>query len=712
MALSSGEAKLMVCSMEVREVKTMGVVSDTGGNWRYTPKELSWLLFNERVLQEAADESVPIIQRVRYLGIFSSNLDEFFRVRVADVKRLVDFSSGAEKEEYIDLLDRIMSRVRELHDAYDKTYQAILKELRKRKIFLINEMQLTARQSDFVRHYFENKVLPELSPIMVSEKNKFPFLKEGSIYFAVKIVNKKQVSYAVLEIPSNRLDRFIPLPSRSKGRERVFITLDNVIRHCLQDVFMGALPIDTIEAYTIKITRDAELELGDGISESLMEKMSASLKRRSKGAPVRFVYDEEITEDLLEFLTKKMGLRKRDSLIPGGRYHNSKDFMGFPNPGAPYLELKPLPPINYPALDKDKNIFECVKKEDCLLYYPYNSFSYIIKWLRAAAIDPAVSVIKINLYRLASSSRVVDSLISAVENGKEVTVVVELQARFDEEANITWAERMTEAGVHVIFGTAGLKIHSKLILFKRVEDGVTRLYSHIGTGNFNEKTASLYTDFSLLTYNQEVGRDVENVFDFIQFPHRRHEFKHLLVSPISNRSGLLKLIDSEKKCAIKGKLSGIFIKCNNLVDKEVIDALYEAGQAGVKVKLIVRGMCSLIPGVKGMSENIKAISIVDRYLEHPRVFAFENSGKPRYYISSADLMTRNLDHRVEVSCPVYDKKLQKKIKLILDTQWSDCVKARVIDERQKNTINPRGNRKKIRSQEYIHKLLRRELRVD
>jgi len=690
----------------------MGVINDNGGNWRYTPKELSWLLFNERVLQEAADQSVPIIQRVRYLGIFSSNLDEFFRVRVADVRRLVEFSSGVKKEESTDLLNSIMSRVHELNNAYNKTYREILKELRKRKIFLINEVQLTARQSDFVRSYFENKVLPELSPIIVSEKKKFPYLKEGSIYFAVKIVNKKQVSFAVLEIPSNRLDRFIPLPSRSKGRERVFITLDNVIRHCLKDVFMGAVPIETVEAYTIKVTRDADLELGDGISESLMEKMAASLKKRSKGEPVRFVYDEEIAEDLLKFLIKKIGLRKKDSLIPGGRYHNSKDFMGFPNPGASYLELKPLPPINYPALDKNKNIFECVKKEDCLLYYPYNSFSYIIKWLRAAAIDPAVSTIKINLYRLASSSRVVDSLISAVENGKKVTVVVELQARFDEEANITWAERMTEAGVHVIFGVPGLKVHSKMLLFKRVEDGVARLYSHIGTGNFNEKTASLYTDFSLLTYNQEIGRDVEKVFDFIQFAHRRYEFKRLLVSPFSNRSGLLKLIEREKKCAIKGQLSGIFIKCNNLVDKEVVDALYEAGQAGVKVKLIVRGMCSLIPGVEGMSENIKAISIVDRYLEHPRVFAFENVGKPLYYISSADLMTRNLDHRVEVSCPVYDKKLQKKIKLILDTQWSDCVKARVIDERQKNTISPRGNRKKIRSQEYIHKLLRREVKVD
>jgi len=687
-------------------------MDDSRASWRYTPKELSWLLFNERVLQEAADHSVPIIQRVRYLGIFSSNLDEFFRVRVADVKRLVAFSSGSKKAQHTELLEKIMARVQQLQAAYDSTYQAILKELRKRKIYLISEMQLTPKQSNFVWTYFESKVLPELSPMMVSDKKNFPFLKEGSIYFAVKIAHEKQVSYAVLEIPSNRLGRFTRLPSRSKGRERVFITLDNIIRHCLQDVFMGALPIDSIEAYTIKITRDAELELGEGISDSLMEKMSASLKKRLKGAPVRFVYDEAITEDLLAFLSRKMNLRKKDSFIPGGRYHNSKDFIDFPNPGAPYLELKPLAPIPYPGLDREKNIFECVQQEDCLLYYPYNSFSYVIKWLRAAAIDPAVRAIKINLYRVASSSRVVDSLISAVENGKKVTVVVELQARFDEEANISWAERMTEAGVHVIFGVPGLKIHSKMILFKRVEDGVSRLYSHVGTGNFNEKTAGLYTDFSLLSCDQEIGRDVEKVFDFIQFAHRRHEFRHLLVSPFSNRSGLLALIAVEKTNAIQGKSSGIFIKCNNLVDQELIDALYRAGQAGVVVKLIVRGMCSLIPGVVGMSENIKAISIVDRYLEHSRVYAFENAGEPLYYISSADLMTRNLDHRVEVSCPIYDRRLQNKIQLILDTQWRDCVKARVIDERQKNTINPRGNRKKVRSQEYIHKLLRREMKAD
>ena len=681
-------------------------------DWRYTPKELSWLLFNERVLQEAADSSVPIIQRVRYLGIFSSNLDEFFRVRVADVKRLVDYSSGTEKDNAISLLDEIMERVGKLQKAYDKTYQTILKELRHRKIYLINELQLTSKQSDFVKNHFERKVLPELSPIMVNEKKSFPFLKEGSIYFAVKIVQKEQIRYAVLEIPSDRLDRFIPLPSRSKGRERVFITLDNVIRHCLKEVFMGALPIKTIEAYTIKITRDAELEIGEGISESLVEKMSASLKKRSKGAPVRFVYDALIPDDLLEFLTKKQGLRKKDSMIAGARYHNSKDFMGFPNPGAPYLEFKPLPTIPYPALDKNQNLFECVKKTDCLLYYPYHSFSYITKWLRSAAIDPTVVDIKINLYRVAASSRVVDSLISAVQNGKRVTVVVELQARFDEEANISWAERMTEAGVHVIFGVPGLKIHSKLILIQRIEDGSKRFYSHIGTGNFNEKTAKLYTDLSLLTYNQEIGSDIEKVFDFIQHAHKRHEFKHLMVSPFCNRSRILDLIAREQSHALKGKPSGITIKCNNLVDQEVVDALYEAGQAGVHIKLIVRGMCALIPGVKGMSDNIKAISIVDRYLEHPRIFVFKNAGKPLYYISSADLMTRNLDHRVEVSCPVYDPKLRKKIQLILDTQWNDCVKARVIDERQKNTLNPRGNRKKIRSQEHVHKLLKGQVNTD
>jgi len=680
--------------------------------WRYTDRELSWLLFNERVLQEAADSSVPIIQRVRYLGIFSSNLDEFFRVRVADVKRLVTFSSGGTKERYSELLEEIISRVSELQKSYDKIYETVLKELCRRQIYLINEQQLTERQADFVTGYFRNKVLPELSPILISEDKPFPFLKEGSIYFAIKIEHQKGINQAVLEIPSDRLARFVVLPSRSKGRERVVITLDNIIRHCLKEVFQGVFSINKIGGYTIKVTRDAELELGEGISDSLMKKISASIKKRSKGVPVRFVYDASIPADLLEFLIKKQGLRKKDSLIAGARYHNSKDFMGFPNLGAAYLELKPLPPIPYPELEKKTNIFACIKEADCLLYYPYNSFSYIIKFLRAAAVDPTVSSIKINLYRVASSSRVIDSLISAVQNGKRVTAVVELQARFDEEANLRWAQRMTDAGVHVIFGIPGLKIHSKMLLIKRTEAKGSRYYSHIGTGNFNEKTAKLYTDFSLLTRNQEIGQDIEKVFDFIQFTHRRHELKHLMVSPFSNRSSLIELIKTETKNALKGKASGIFIKCNNLVDKELIDLLYEAGQAGVKIKLIIRGMCSLIPGVKGMSDNIVAISIVDRYLEHPRVFVFENGGKPRYFISSADLMTRNLDLRVEVTCPVYDERLQKRIQLILDVQWSDCVKARVIDERQVNKIRPRGNRKKIRSQEYIHKLLKRGVKPD
>lgn len=675
--------------------------------WRYIDKELSWLLFNDRVLQEAADESVPIIQRVRYLGIFSSNLDEFFRVRVADVKRLVAFSSGGEKEYYSNLLEKIMERVGELQKSYDKSYLKVLKELRRRKIYLINEKQLTDHQSQFVTSYFRNKVLPELSPILINESKPFPFLKEGSIYFAIKVEHQGGLNYATLEIPSDRLVRFVVLPSRSKGRERVVITLDNIIRQNLKEIFQGVFSIDKVSAYIIKVTRDAELELGEGISDSLMKKVSASIKKRSKGVPVRFVYDSAIPPDLLEFLTKKQGLRKKDSLIAGSRYHNSRDFMGFPNLGAAYLELKQLPPVPCAELEQDKNIFDCIKEADCLLYYPYNSFSYIIKFLRAAAIDPAVVSIKINLYRVASSSRVVDSLISAVENGKEVTAVVELQARFDEEANLKWAQRMTDAGVQVIFGIPGLKIHSKMVLIKRIEAKGARYYSHIGTGNFHEKTAKLYTDFSLLTRKQEIGQDIEKVFDFIRFTHRRHDLKHLMVSPFSNRTGIVALIEKEKENALKKKPSGIFIKCNNLVDKEVIDLLYEAGQAGVKIRLIVRGMCTLIPGVKGMSDNIKAISIVDRYLEHPRVFVFENGGKPRYFISSADLMTRNLDHRVEVTCPIYDENSQKKIQLVLDTQWSDCVKARVIDEQQVNKIKPRGNRKKIRSQEYIHRLMKR-----
>ena len=669
-------------------------------------KELSWLSFNERVLQEAEDPNVPIIQRIRYLGIFSNNLDEFFRVRVADVRRLAAFSAPSKQEEYKLLLEQIRAKVLKLQQRFDAVYRANLKELGRRKIYVINEKQLDESQLDYARRYFHSHIQQELVPIILDDSNPIPELNDASIYLAIKLSYQEQVRFALLEIPTNRIDRFVRIPGRKGKQGKVLIALENIIRVCLPLVFRGIFPLDSAEAYTIKLTRDAELELGEEVTQTFVEKMMQSLKRRRKGDPVRFVYDAQMPNDLLEYLVKRLGLGRLDSMIPGGRYHNSKDFMRFPNLGPAYLDMKPLPKIPIPVIDRAENILSCMREQDILLFYPYHNFDYLTDLLKTAAIDPAVKSIRISLYRVASNSHVVDALLNAVANHKEVTVVVELQARFDEEANIALSQRLTDGGVNVILGVPGLKVHSKLISISRQEGSVQRYYSHVGTGNFNEKTASVYTDFSLLTYDQRIGDEVAKVFDFIAFTYKRHDFNHLAVSPLNSRERIIGRVEREIANARAGEECGITLKCNNLVDRELVDKLYEASQSGVPVRLIVRGMCSLVPGVKGLSENIEAISIVDGFLEHPRVYVFRNGGKPEYFISSADLMTRNIDFRVEVTCPIYDPKLQETLQDILDIQWADNVKARVIDASHTNSFRPRKKSKvKIRSQILIHKYL-------
>ncbi len=672
----------------------------------WVAKELSWLSFNERVLQEAADPTVPIIQRIRYLGIFSNNLDEFFRVRVADVRRLAAFSAASKQEEYKSLMEEIRQKVLKLQQRFDVVYRDNLKELRRRKIYLVNEKQLDEAQTNYVRSYFHSHIQQELVPIILDDANPIPELNESSIYFAIRLGFESQTRFALLEIPTTRLDRFTRIPGRKGRRGKVLIALENMIRVCLPEVFRGIFPLETADAYTIKLTRDAELELSEEVTHTFVEKMTQSLKRRKKGDPVRFVYDAAMPNDLLDYLVKRMGLGKLDSMIPGGRYHNSKDFMRFPNLGPAYLDAKALPTIPVPVIDQAANILSCLREQDILLYYPFHSFNYLTDLLKTAAIDPAVKSIKASLYRVASNSHVVDALLNAVANHKEVTVVVELQARFDEEANIALSQRLTDGGVNVILGVPGLKVHSKLISILRQEGSVQRYYTHVGTGNFNEKTATVYTDFSLLTYDQAIGDEVAKVFDFIAYNYKRHEFTHLGVSPLNTRERLLGLVKTEIHNAKKGRECGITLKCNNLVDRELIDLLYEASTAGVPVRLIVRGMCSLVPGVVGLSDNIEAISIVDGFLEHPRVYVFRNAGEPRYFISSADLMTRNIDFRVEVTCPINSKPLQKMLQSIIDLQWADNVKARIIDASQSNSFRTRKKSGgKIRSQGLTYKFL-------
>jgi polyphosphate kinase len=671
----------------------------------FMPRELSWLSFNERVLQEAADTSVPVVQRLRYLGIFSNNLDEFFRVQVAEVRRLVSLASATNKQQYAELLEDIQNRVVDLQKKFDKTYEKLLPELCRRGIYIVNETQLDEGQAAFVQDYFSDKVLPELEPILLLNPRQVHNLTDESIYLAVDIRSGRENHYALVEVPTNRLPRFVEIPRKKGKRGTVFIVLDNIIRFCMPQVFRGVMPISRCAAYTIKFSRDAELELDTDIKESLIEKMATSLKQRRKAEAVRFVYDSAMPERLLEYLAKHFNIGKYDSGIPGGRYHNSKDFMSFPTVGPRNLEFKPQRPIYLPRLDGPGSIFKKIRQQDVLLYYPYHPFDYITNFVKTAALDPDVTQIKICLYRVAKNSRICDALINAVQNGKRVLAVVELQARFDEEANISWAERLTDSGIEVMFGVPGLKVHSKLLLIERREEGAMRFYSHIGTGNFNENTARLYTDFSLLTYDQDIGKDVFNVFDFLRYNYKRPSYRKLLVSPHTSRSGLVELIDREIENARDGYRASMTLKCNSLVDVDIAKKLYEASDAGVDVQLIIRGMCSMLPAVKGVSDNIHGVSIVDRYLEHARVYVFYNRGKPLYYLGSADLMTRNLDYRVEVLCPINDSSAQKMLQDILDQQWHDNEKARVLDAEQENKRVPAGKTVKIRAQESIHRYL-------
>lgn len=674
---------------------------------QFFPRELSWLSFNARVLQEAQNPELPLIQRVRYLGIFSSNLDEFFRVRVAEVRRLISVSEEPQRQSAKELLQSIQNRVVSLQKEFDAIYQQLILELQKQKIYLINERQLDEGQSLFVQQYFREFVLPELEPILLTSDMVMPNLADESLYLAVALDTPEGERFAVIEVPSGQLGRFIEVP-RQKGRRRgtVYIALDNVIRACLPQVFRGVFKIKRARAYCFKFSRDAELELDPSINESLIEKMASSLKQRRRADAVRFVYDKTMPESLLGALRSSFGFGRYDSLIPGGRYHNSKDFMSFPNPGGKHLEFRPHPPIAIPDLDDPASIFDVMRARDVLLYFPYHAFDYIVDVLKTAALDPEVVSIKICLYRTAKNSRVAEALINALHNGKRVTAVVELAARFDEQANIEMAHRLTEAGVEVIFGIPGLKVHCKLFSIERREAGSSRYYSHIGTGNFNEKTARLYTDFSLLTADQEIGEDVAKVFDFLKYNYLRPEYSALLVSPHSSRPGLIQRIDREIRHAKQGYRAMMILKCNNLVDRQLTMKLYEASEAGVDIRLIIRGMCSLLPGVPGISEHIEGISIIDRYLEHPRVYVFHNRGNPEYLLGSADLMTRNIDYRVEVLCPVRDIAVQQILQDILDQQWHDNVKARTIDVGQSNRIPPRARTAPhLQAQESIHRYL-------
>ncbi len=692
---------------------------------QYIDREKSWLNFNARVLQEAADENVPLLDRLRFLGIFSNNLDEFFRVRFAAIRRLSLTNETGEK-----LLGGVSAKqlVKDITEIAIKQQAESLRilgiieqKLEKNKIFMICETELSKEQEIFVKDLFIQKVSPALVTIILNDLAEFPILKDTSGYLAVKLVMKptekpkllglskpkKEIRYAVIEIPKS-INRFVVLPSVNENQ--YVIMLDDVIRFNLESIF-NIFDFESVSAHMIKITRDAQLEIDSDLSKSMMEKISTSVKERRIGEPVRFIYDQLIEKDTLKYFLSNIGIDASDSIIPGGRYHNRRDYMDFPNLGRFDLLYKNNPPLQIPGLSLDENIMKKIAIKDYLVNAPYQSFSYVIKFLREAALDPKVTAIKITLYRLAKNSQIISSLINAAKNGKKVTVQIELQARFDEASNIFYSEQMQTEGIELIFGVKGLKVHSKVCVVDRIEDGKLKRYGLISTGNFNESTAKVYTDVTLLTSHQQILKDASKVFDFFEVNYRLHRYKHLIVSPHYSRTRFSRLIDKEIANAILGKKTFIKLKMNSLSDYAMIDKLYEASRAGVKIQLIIRGICALVPEIKGMSENIEAVSIVDNYLEHTRLFIFGNAGNPEIYISSADFMTRNLDGRVEVSCPIYDETIKQELIDSFDIGFRGNVKVRFHSHKLDNKYRIRKENEEIfRAQFETYKFYQSKLK--
>ena len=673
------------------------------------PKEISWLAFNERVLQEAEDPNVPIIERLRFLGIYSNNQDEFFKVRIAELKRQVLIAQASDRSFTEHILKDAIKKSGKLTEKFNIIYHDLLNELKKYNIEFKNENQINDFERKWIRSFFTEKVKPFISPVILTEElDVLSFLKDPYTYLCIEMSeqnDKKQ--YALLEIPTDKVDRIIQIPNEDpKSTMKILIMLDDIIRVCLDDVFKGFFNYSSITAYCIKMNRDAEYNLSMELNRTMIESMSEGLKQRLTAIPTRLAYDRDMPKEMVKFLVKKLKMSDYDSISAGNRYHNMKDFLGFPSLGNTSLEYNRVSPLHCYEFDRYPTMFQAISKQDILLYYPYYTFSYFTELLRQSSYDPSVIAIKINIYRVARDSRVIRDLIDAANNGKRVTVVVELKARFDESNNIEWAKILTEAGVKVLFGLPSLKIHSKLCLITRKEEGKLVKYCHIGTGNFNEKSARIYTDFALFTKNEQLTEEVDSVFDFIEAPYIQPRFKNLMVSPVNARQKIYDLIDNEITNATKGLEASITVKINNLVDEGVIARLYRASQAGVKINMIVRGMCSLITGVKNLSTNINIRSIVDRYLEHPRVMIFHNNGDEKIYISSADWMTRNLDHRIEVATPIFSKKLKKVIKDLIDIQFNDNIKARIIDEKQTNRYVERtATQREIRSQMEIYEYL-------
>jgi polyphosphate kinase len=675
-------------------------------------RDISWLAFNERVLQEAGDETVPLKERIKFLGIFSSNVDEFFRVRVATLKRMLQFGNKANMHLEASpeaILEEINFKVTTHQNQFNRTWKIIIEELKKQQIFILTEQQLNKEQEEFVLTYFNDYVRSNIVPLMLENLQVFPTLNDKSIYLACKL-SKADGSipdrFALVSVPS-RLSRFVILPS--KENYRYIILLEDIIRFCLPQIF-SFFGYDTFSSNIIKVTRDAEIDIDNDLSTSLIQKIEKGLKNRKKAKPVRFTFDKEIDSILLNYLIKRLELSNKDNIQSGERIHNFKDFINFPDEVFKEKNIRKKPFI-HPLLQNVNSVMEVILQRDVLLNFPYHSFDSVIDVLREAAIAPDVVSIKVTCYRLAENSNIINALTNAVRNGKSVTVILELRARFDEEANIEWKEILEEGGVKVFVGLPNLKVHAKLCIIKRKVNNRAVHYGFVSTGNLNGKTSLVYGDHCLLTSNRQIMSDVNRIFNYLENPKNQQSLKackELLVSPVSMRKQIITLINKEIKNAKENKPASIILKLNSLSDEELILKLYEAARAGVKIKMIIRGICCMFTQNKKFKKKVKAISIVDEYLEHARVMVFHNEGKEKYFISSADWMVRNLDHRIEAACPVYDKNIQQELKDILDIQLSDNVKARVLDNELSNRYVEADGTKKVRSQIRTYNYLLRK----
>ena len=692
---------------------------------KYVDKEISWLAFNERVLQEADNKSVAIIERIHFLGIYSANLDEFFRVQVADVRRraLLEAAQNtdttdSDNTKAINLLKKTLTLVAQSSEKFKTISEQVFIELAAHNIEIIFadnnktlKSRLSNKQYQWLELYFTEQVIHHITPIIIQSNTQFSAcLDDDGIYFLVALNQQEKTQFALVEIPRDRVKRFIEIPKEdTKSKIHKVMLLDDIVKHFMDKVFCGVFDYIKLEAYSMKLTRDAEYNLTDELDESLLNQMSKGLKQRLKADLVRLVHDRDMPNYMVKFLKKSLKIKELDNIVAGGSYRYFKDFINFPHFNERSLNTDNFPSLLSTQFTDFPSVFSAISQQDILLYYPYYNFNHFTEFIRQAAFDPKVRQIHINIYRVAKNSRIIPSLIEAVKNGKQVTVVIELRARFDEEANINWAKVMKDAGIEVEFGIETLKIHSKLCLITRMEDEKLVQYAHIGTGNFHENNARVYTDFALFTRHKEICQEVANTFSFVSHSYKRYRFNHLIVSPLTSRRRLYSLIDGEIQNASNGNKALITLKLNNLVDTGLVNRLYSASQAGVKINLIIRGMCSLIPQVKALSENISVISIIDRFLEHPRVMLFHNNDKPLVYISSADWMARNIDHRVEVACPIYDEKLKSRIIHILNLHLQDNVKARIIDKELSNTfVKKKENKPSIRSQFAIYYFLQQE----